>query len=171
VRRNNSATYGDVVVGGGAVSGSGAANDVHGIVAMVSVSAHHVAQGVKTRRRPCSSPSSICRALFDIIRAVATRRCERVFIEDEDDDVDDDGSPVTRPRRAPHPIVAVVVVVDSIVTNELKFHTAPQSDADVDHRPTFDDARHGGNRRGTTRETSRDARGCRSSERHRRRRR
>jgi hypothetical protein len=108
--------YGDVVVV--VVSGSGDAMDAHGIVAMVSASAHVVTHGVNARRRRCSSASIIVEsALFDTIRA--TVRCECVFIDDDDDEDDDDeGSPVTRPRRAPYPIVdSVVVVVDSIMNS------------------------------------------------------
>ena len=113
--------YGDVVVV--VVSGSGDAMDAHGIVAMVSASAHVVTHGVNARRRRgCSSASIIVEsALFDTIRATVVR-CECVFTEDDDEDDDDDdddeGSPVTRPRRAPYPIVdSVVVVVDSIMNS------------------------------------------------------
>ena len=98
--------------------------DAHGIVAMVSASAHVVTHGVNARRRRgCSSASIIVEsALFDTIRATVVR-CECVFTEDDDEDDDDDddddeGSPVTRPRRAPYPIVdSVVVVVDSIMNS------------------------------------------------------
>ena len=107
--------YGDVVV-----SGSCAAMDAPGIVAMVSVSAH-VTHGVSTRRRRCSSASAVeWSALFDTIRdvvAIVPREC--VFIADDADD--DEGSPVTRPRRAPYPIVVVVVViVDSIIMKPIQ---------------------------------------------------
>jgi coiled-coil domain-containing protein 12 len=127
--------YGDIVV----VSGSGDAMDAHGIVAMVSASAHVVTHGVNARRRRCSSASIIVEsALFDTIRA--TVRCECVFIDDDDDEDDDDeGSPVTRPRRAPYPIVdSVVVVVDSIMNSIAMRVAAPKSDDAASRRYSFD---------------------------------